>query len=418
MKAIRLVANKLYPLPAIAQQIEDFAKDMLFSTVKGGITERTDAVALVTRSQMDIDSEKPTNEHQAGGMVGKDSSSDTDQSCMSESASSSISEAQRCMSLYFALCTKKHYLFREVFIIYKSASKSVKQAIHRHIPILVRTMGSSSELLEIISDPPSGSENLLMQVLHTLTDGTVPSPELVSNVRRLFDAKFKDVEILFPILPFLPRDEVLLIFPQLVNLPLDKFQLALPRLLQPYLFRGKYSNSPQFQVLGQCFLASSHSGQGLSPAEVLIAIHAIDPDRDAIPLKKVTDACNACFEQRQIFTQQVLAKVLNQLVEQIPLPLLFMRTVLQAIGAFPSLVEFIMEILSRLVSKQIWKYPKLWVGFLKCAQLTKPQSFGVLLQLPPPQLENALNRVASSRLLWLLMLASRTYGLHFQGLFW
>lgn len=66
-----------------------------------------------------------------------------------------------------------------------------------------------------------------------------------------------------------------------------------------------------------------------------------------------------------------------------------------------------MEILSRLVSKQvafsilslllsflifkfikaidellqIWKYPKLWVGFLKCAFLTKPQSFGVLLQV-------------------------------------
>lgn len=77
----------------------------------------------------------------------------------------------------------------------------------------------------------------------------------------------------------------------------------------------------------------------LTPPEVLIAIHGIDPDRDGIPLKKayllpffpsfptalqgtpltnvtgqVTDACNACFEQRQIFTQQVLAKVLNQLV--------------------------------------------------------------------------------------------------------
>lgn len=37
--------------------------------------------------------------------------------------------------------------------------------------------------------------------------------------------------------------------------------------------------------------ASSHSGQGLSPAEVLIAIHAIDPDRDAIPLKKVGLSC-------------------------------------------------------------------------------------------------------------------------------
>lgn len=85
---------------------------------------------------------------------------------------------------------------------------------------------------------------------------------------------------------------------------------------------------------------------------------------------QITDACNACFEQGQIFTQQVLAKVLNQLVfqysswnstshktklcywylvinsrlfvqvEQIPLPLLFMRTVLQTIGAFPSLVRY------------------------------------------------------------------------------
>nr|GMC84140.1 symplekin isoform X1 [Ipomoea batatas]GMC90103.1 symplekin isoform X1 [Ipomoea batatas] len=54
-----------------------------------------------------------------------------------------------------------------------------------------------------------------------------------------------------------------------------------------------------------------------------------------------------------------------------------------------------MEILSRLVSKQIWKYPKLWVGFVKCAQLTKPQSFSVLLQLPPAQLENALNKVSA-----------------------
>lgn len=133
----------------------------------------------------------------------------------------------------------------------------------------------------------------------------------------------------------------------------------------------------------------------LTPAEVLIAIHGIDTERDGIPLKKVTDACNACFEQRQTFTQEVLAKVLNQLVEQIPLPLLFMRTVLQAIGAFPTLVDFIMGILARLVKKQVWKYPKLWVGFLKCLQLTKPQSFSVLLQLPPPQLEAALNRIAA-----------------------
>ncbi|XP_034219881.1 uncharacterized protein LOC117631058 isoform X3 [Prunus dulcis] len=358
MKAIRLVANKLYPLSSIAQRIEDFAIEMLLSVKCGDATERTDAEGSKTESQKDSDLEKHSNEPPSVSGNSKDISSDTHQSCNSQSVPSlSIAEAQRCLSLYFALCTKKHSLFRQIFAVYGSASKAVKQAVHRHIPILVRTMGSSPDLLEIISDPPSGSENLLMQVLHTLTDGIVPSRELVFTVRKLYDSKLK----------------VMLIFPQLVNLQLDKFQAALTRTLQ----------------------GSSNSGPLLAPAEILIAIHGIDPDRDGIPLKKVTDACNACFEQRQIFTQQVLAKVLNQLVEQIPLPLLFMRTVLQAIGAFPALVDFIMEILSRLVSKQIWKYPKLWVGFLKCAFLTKPQSFGVLLQLPPAQLENALKRTAA-----------------------
>ena len=31
-----------------------------------------------------------------------------------------------------------------------------------------------------------------------------------------------------------------------------------------------------------------------------------------------------------------------------------------------------------------------WEGFIKCCQRTKPQSFAVLMQLPPPQLSDAL----------------------------
>ncbi|KAL3027400.1 hypothetical protein AAZX31_03G049800 [Glycine max] len=374
MKAIRLVANKLYPLSSISKQIEDFAKEMLFSVMSGDASEATDIECSIADSEKGPDVEKVPNEQSSLSGSTKDVTSDNRQSCTSESVSpDSVSEAQRCMSLYFALCTKKHSLFRQIFVIYRSTSKAVKQAVHRQIPILVRTMGSSSDLLEIISDPPNGSENLLMQVLQTLTDGTIPSKDLICTVKRLHDSKLKDAEFLIPILPFLSNDEVMPIFSHIVNLPLEKFQAALGRILQ----------------------GSSQSGPVLTPAEVLIAIHGIDPEKDGIALKKVTDACNACFEQRQTFTQEVLARVLNQLVEQIPPPLLFMRTVLQAIGAFPTLVDFIMGILSRLVTKQIWKYPKLWVGFLKCVQLTKPQSFGILLQLPPAQLENALNRIAA-----------------------
>jgi symplekin len=90
--------------------------------------------------------------------------------------------------------------------------------------------------------------------------------------------------------------------------------------------------------LVQFVKGSAHTGPALTPAEVLIALHGIDPHHDSVPLKKVMDACSACLQQQSVFTQQVLAKVLNQLVEQTPLPLLFMRTVIQAVGAFPTLV--------------------------------------------------------------------------------
>ncbi|KAG8077628.1 hypothetical protein GUJ93_ZPchr0007g4083 [Zizania palustris] len=68
---------------------------------------------------------------------------------------------------------------------------------------------------------------------------------------------------------------------------------------------------------------------------------------------KVTDACTACFEQRTVFTQQVFEKSLNKLVDKVPIPLLFMRTVIQALDTFPALVDFVMGILSRLVNKQV-----------------------------------------------------------------
>ncbi|KAH9555778.1 hypothetical protein CY35_08G133900 [Sphagnum magellanicum] len=370
-KAIRLVANKLYPLTYVAQTIEEFAVQSLLAVVDLKQTDTGQG------DSMDVDSIKATQgangDQQSGnGLAPMDIAVVKDESQQNVAKSSpalSISDAQRCMSLFFALCTKKHALLQQLFEVYGRASKAVKQAVHRHIPILFRTIGSSSpELLQLIADPPVGSENLLLLVLHSLTEGTEPSAELITTVKKLYETKLQDAGFLIPVLSSLSKDEVLPVFPRLVDLPPDKFQAALARILQ----------------------GSAHTGPALTPAEVLIALHGIDPHRDSVSLKKVMDACSACLQQRTVFTQQVLAKVLNQLVEQTPLPLLFMRTVIQAVGAFPTLVSFVMEILSRLVNKQIWKLPKLWMGFLKCAHQTVPHSFHVLLQLPTAQLEDAL----------------------------
>ena len=59
----------------------------------------------------DSDLDKPSLENPSVSSLTKDISSDTHQSCTSQSvSSSSLTEAQRCMSLYFALCTKVSFI--------------------------------------------------------------------------------------------------------------------------------------------------------------------------------------------------------------------------------------------------------------------------------------------------------------------
>lgn len=45
----------------------------------------------------------------------------------------------------------------------------------------------------------------------------------------------------------------------------------------------------------------------------------------------------------------------------------------------------------------MWKYPKVWEGFIKCCQRTKPQSFQVILQLPPQQLSAVFDKCPELR---------------------
>lgn len=94
--------------------------------------------------------------------------------------------------------------------------------------------------------------------------------------------------------------------------------------------------------------------------------------------------------EKSVFTEEVLAIVMQNLMDVNPLPILLMRTVIQSVTTYPSLVGFIMNILQRLIQKKVWHQKKQWEGFIKCCQKTKPNSFQVLLQLPPEQLEDFL----------------------------
>jgi len=112
-----------------------------------------------------------------------------------------------------------------------------------------------------------------------------------------------------------------------------------------------------------------------------------------------------------VFRSEILAVVMQQIMDEPTLPVLFLRTVrdiapvwskyalyasfkvIQAVTTYKSLVGFVSTtLLSRLITKKIWTNPPLWEGFIRCAKTIAPASFGALLQLPREQLRELVDK--------------------------
>ena len=106
----------------------------------------------------------------------------------------------------------------------------------------------------------------------------------------------------------------------------------------------------------------------------------------------VKRAIDLCFKERRTFSQEVLSIVLQQLLEEVSIPFFMMRTIIQALKLHPKMVGFIMNVLQKLILKQVWKHKVIWDGFIKTCKETMPQSYAVMLQLPHAQLGDFLER--------------------------
>ncbi|XP_067136440.1 symplekin [Centruroides vittatus] len=274
-----------------------------------------------------------------------------------------------CLHLYLTLLPINHKLIHDLASVYVGTVASIKRTILRALENPVKGMGMASpELLLLVENCPKGAETLVTRIIHILTDKAPPSAELVARVRDLYHKRVPDVRFLIPVLNGLTKKEVIAVLPKLIKLNPIVVKEVFNRLLGSHTESGTSYTSP------------------LRPDELLIALHNIDPSK--CDMKTIIKATSLCFAEKHVYTQEVLAVVMKQLMEQNPLPTLLMRTVIQSLSHYPRLIGFVMNILQRLILKQVWKQKKVWEGFIKCCQRTKPQSFQVLLQLPPAQLTN------------------------------
>ncbi|KAK3799191.1 hypothetical protein RRG08_054320 [Elysia crispata] len=271
--------------------------------------------------------------------------------------------------LHLGLLPSNHKLIHELANVYTATNADIKRTILRVLEPPVKGMGMDSpELLTLVENCPKGSETLVMRVIHILTDKAVPSPQLVERIRDLYHKRVPDVRFLIPVLNGLSKTEVMEALPKLIKLNPMVVKEVFNRLMGSHVNNESMYQSP------------------LTPVELLVALHNIDPNK--CDIKTIIKAANLCFAEKATYTQEVLAIVMQQLMEQDPLPTLLMRTVLQSLSMYPRLLGFVLNILQRLIVKKVWKQKKVWEGFIRCCQRAKPQSFQVLLQLPASQLKD------------------------------
>lgn len=274
-----------------------------------------------------------------------------------------------CLSLFLALMPLKEVFIHNLSCVYANSNADMKRVILKSIELPIRNMGpNNEEILKLIENCPKGGETLITRIVYILTEKSEPTQMLVSKVRDLYQNKVPDVRLLIPVLSGLTRKEILAALPKLLK-------------LNPVVVKEVFNRLLNLSV------DSNTSPMPLSATELLVALHTIDSKCE---LKFIVKATSLCLAEKDTYTHDILAIVLQQLVEMSPLPTLLMRTVIQSLTLYPRLANFVTNLLQRLISKQVWKQKVVWDGFLKCCQRLQPQSYSILIQLPPPQLQDAL----------------------------
>lgn len=119
----------------------------------------------------------------------------------------------------------------------------------------------------------------------------------------------------------------------------------------------------------------------MTPTELLLALHSIDPSQEGIRLKQVMGALDLCLTLRDTFNKAVLASTLQQLNQRSVLPPLYMRFLMQSQAAVPELKSFTIEQLAALVNRQIWTNKTLFTGWNLAVRQNVPESFPAFLQV-------------------------------------
>ncbi|KAF8636400.1 hypothetical protein AX17_003582 [Amanita inopinata Kibby_2008] len=295
------------------------------------------------------------------------------------------------VELLFALSVKVPEFLDEIFVSYGQMDRTVQEAIQGLITALIRSLGSNhGKLLTLMRTCPSGAESLALRVLTIFTEHGRASSQLVALVKGLISERDLDARFLIPIIAEMDKPDIMRYLPRIVSI-LNGTQES--KSLVRSVFSSVISTTPQMLGTVSSNQPRVRQNELLAPWELMVLLH--DAEKE-IGLKSAIEAIGICFSMTDVFRSEIFAIVMQQIMDEPVLPVLFLRTVIQAVTTYKSLVGFVSTtLLSRLITKKIWTNPPLWEGFIRCAKVIAPASFGALLQLPKDQLRELVDKQPS-----------------------
>ena len=138
--------------------------------------------------------------------------------------------------------------------------------------------------------------------------------------------------------------DVSYLLPVLGGLTKEEIETALPPLVEKDLVDEK--------LLKRLIIPAGP----LTAAEALVALHNVDPEKANLTLKKYLDTLQKCLGMKTLFPQTALTLALVKMVEDkaLPVPYAYMRSVILAIRAYPTLKSVVADsVVPKLVEREV-----------------------------------------------------------------
>ena len=270
------------------------------------------------------------------------------------------------LALYMGLVSSAPDLLEGIMELYPSFAKHVKRAVNKEVKPIVLELGATAPaVLRVVETHTEEAGLFVLQILHALSDTSIPPRELVDVVLRVYKERMQNPRLLIPVLGGMAREDLEVHLPSLLELQEKTTRYVVQKILRT-------------------------QGMAMEPTQFVVYLHGLDGVSDGFAAR-LDQIVTWVFEADKAIPSQKLPRLVTDLVRLDRVSGLMMTTFTKALKAYPSLARFIIDNLAKVIArsketkdpkKKLWRDGGAWTAFGEFVLLARPTSLQLAFQLP------------------------------------